>query len=236
MTSAAIPGDPFGVGDDVSRDMASLEELGDAQDYDERAEKTNEKKLGPGGLPMPAFIGIVAFGGFMLLVIIIAVIAKFSGGDGARQAAMRAEAARREAMELAQQAGLRTQVVELQDAVKALQDSQRTLLAEVKKGLASQDVQAVEQRVVRTESALRQLSSDVATVARRVGDSQPFESEMYVRDDLRILSIGNGVARVVDEAGREFTLQRGDRWAGLKVIRIRSDRRQITFSDGSVVS
>lgn len=235
MNRAASPSDPFGVGDDVSNDMAALEELAGADD-DEASEKSPAKKLGPGGIPMPAFIGIVAFGGFMLIVIIIAVVMKVSGGDGARQAAMRAEAARRESMELAQQAGLRTQVVELQEAVKQLQDSQRVLTAELKKGLSSQDVQAVEQRVVRTEGAVRQLSSDVATVARRVGDSQPFESEMYVRDDLRILSIGNGVARVVDEAGREFTLQRGDRWAGLKVIRIRADRRQITFSDGSVVS
>jgi hypothetical protein len=235
MNNAGTPGDPFGVGDAVSNDMAALEGGEAVDDYD-ASDKAPPKKLGPGGIPMPAFIGICAFGAFMLIIIVIAVVLKMSGGDGARQAAMRAEAARREQMELAQQAGLRSQVVELQEAVKALQDSQRLLTAELKKGLANQDVQAVEQRVVRTEGAIRQLSNEVATVARRVGDSQPFESEMYVRDDLRILSIGNGVARVVDEAGREFTLQRGDRWAGLKVIRIRSDRRQITFSDGSVVS
>ena len=233
-SSSSSPIDPFGVGDNVSRDMADLEmqagEVASKEAVDRPA-----RKLGPGGIPMPAVIGIGVFAAFLIIVILIAVIAKVGGGDG-RQVAVRAEAARNEALEAAQQVTLRTQVQELQDAVRVIRDEQLAIAQQLKRGLASQDVQGVEQRVVRTETALRQLGTDVASVVRRVGDSQPFEAQMFVREDIRIVSIGNGIARVVDQSGREFNLQRGDRWDGLRVTKIRADRRQITFSDGSVAS
>lgn len=236
MSNGAIPAiDPFGVGDDVSRDMAALEEQGGDGDVLEPG-VVAQKRLGPGGIPMPAFIGISAFAVFMLVVISVVIIAKMSGGDGGRQAAMRAEEARRTALEASQQGALRAQLEESQSAIKALQDSQTAMSLQLKKALATQDVQAVEQRVGRVETAIRQLGVDVATVTKRIGDSQPFEAEMYARDDLHIVSIGNGIARVVDKSGHEFSLHRGDHWDGLRVLRIRADRRQLIFSDGSVVS
>lgn len=233
MNKAGTEGDPFGVADAVANDLGALS----ADPADSPLEETAapKKKLGPGGLPMPAVIGIGAFAAFMIIVILVVVIAKVSGGDSARQAAMRAQAERLANEEAAKQRGLVDQVRELQDAVRAMQDTQKALDAQVKKAMSSQDIQAVEQRVFKAEAAVRQMSSELASMARRVGDSQPFEADMYVRDDLKLVSIGSGVARVVDASGREFPLQRGDKWDGVRVRQVRSDRRQVTFSDGSVV-
>jgi len=233
MSKAGTEGDPFGVADDVANDLGALGDIEPGGEVEEAA--APKKKLGPGGLPMPAVIGIGAFAAFMIVAILIVVIAKVSGGDSAREVAMRAQAARLANEEAARQRGLVDQVRELQEAVRAVQDTQKSLDAQLKKAMSSQDIQAVEQRVFKAEAAVRQMSTELATVVRRVGESQPFEADMYARDDLKLVSIGSGVARVVDATGREFPLQRGDKWDGVRVLQVRSDRRQVTFSDGSVV-
>lgn len=225
--------DPFGMVDEVSRDMAALE--GAVSEAPVDAVKEPAKKLGPGGIPMPAFIGICAFGGLLVLVIIIAVVVKMNSSGG-RESAMRAEAQRRLDAEAQAKLAAQSEVAELRSAVQAQQDVVKAMNGRLEKILANQDVQVVEQRVTRTEAEVRKLSNDMAAVVRRVGDSQPFEAEMYMREDLRIVSIGGGIARVVDANGKEFSLHRGDRWGGVRVTSIRADRRQITFSDGSVVT
>ncbi len=196
MSKAGTESDPFGVADAVANDLGALDaDPGDGAVDEAGAPK---KKLGPGGLPMPAVIGIGVFAAFMVIVILVVVIAKVSGGDSARQAAMRAQAERLANEEAAKQRGLVDQVRELQDAVRAVQDTQKALDAQIKKAMSNQDIQAVEQRVFKAEASVRQMSSELASVARRVGDSQPFEADMYVRDDLKLVSIGSGVARVLE--------------------------------------
>lgn len=236
--------DPFNpmqnqhVADDVERDLAlemesAPENLGLGHlDDTPISRKSRENTNG-----MPRSLKIVAVvGGLVFSIIIIAAIASFGGRGRANEE--RAEAARRAAAASEVQAAeiMRADIAQQKEVLRNLQLGMKLLQEKVDGGgAAAKDLSALTLRVEGVEKALAGYKNDAESARLRALNTRPFEADMYIRDELRLLSVGNGLARIVDAAGAERTVRRGDKIDGLKVTNIRADRFQVTLSDGSII-
>lgn len=175
--------------------------------------------------------GVVAF---FVLITVITLVVKSTGRGNAERAA---EAQRRAQLvnEERQAGAIRNEVAALQaemEQVKSLLKSQGERLDKLS---GNQDMASVDQRVTEAQRQLQLLGQDMQHLRKVVADQQPLETEMLIRGDVEIVSVGNGLARIRDRNGVERTLRKGDRWDGVRVMSIRADRRQVTLSDGSVI-
>lgn len=238
--------DPFGlggvpdVGTDIESALAEYESEGsgaggvgseDAQDAGASTQAAAKKPL-----PKSLLIGMAVAGVFVLIVIVVAIS---SVSSRMRQNSARADEAQRLAN--AQQEQLKASEMgasqlALQEQVKSMQEAirqQRDQLSKVSGG--SLELSAVQSRLDKVEQGLALTQQQLQDARKRAADDRPFEAEMYIREDARIVSIGNGIARVRMASGDEVTVRRGDKWNGLRVMAIRADRAQVTLSDGSVI-
>lgn len=231
-------GDAFGVAEPelIDRDL-SVADIGDEEEAEpapsarRKSEKSwIEQNLWLVGIGMVLFFVVVGVAAF-------AVQGKTGGGRPAQlppevQAQAAAAAAVADARVSAQ---TQAEIDAIQLKLKQLQGQMADVLQKMEKaGGGTQDVQALYQRTEELRRDVDGTNANLKTLAKRVTDQQSFELEMYLRDDAEIVSIGNGLARLRDRNGAERTLRKGDKWNGLSVISIRSDRRQVTLSDGSV--
>lgn len=240
--SSDVQADAFGMREGIERDTAQQqeqpvqqqpEELVPSAMNPERAADLRPAKAAPYGIPIGAWIGI----GVLILVMVIGIVSLITAkvSSSTRADALKMVSADRDAAETAAVAGVRQDVATQQETIRQLQQQLGALREQASKGAAGQDLSAFDQRIARVELGLKDISRDVSVMAKRYAEGRPFEAELYIRDDLEIVSIGGGLATVKDRAGREFVLRRGDRWGALRVQSIRADRWQVTFSDGSVL-
>lgn len=106
---------------------------------------------------------------------------------------------------------------------------------DVDKKLANTDLSKFNDRLIQIENSLASNASAIKKVASDVANNRPLADHLVVDKSARLLSIGNGIARVRDEYGEEYSLHRGDRWDGKTVTAIRADLRKVFLSNGSVI-
>lgn len=227
--SGAATADAFGVDP-----HAEVFEDQDAP-HGDRTAPVGEPASKRGGLPMVAIVGIGVFVVIMVAIIVTAVAMHMKRKNAAAAADQEQRVAMaQQTAEATESSTLRAEINAIRLSLQAIETQQKTLREQIDMARGAQDAGA-SQRLAAVEQSVRTLQSDVRTVARRAADARPLESDMFRRDDVAIVSIGNGVARVIDTNGQEITLQRGNAFKGLIVREIRADRRQIILSDGSVI-
>ena len=106
---------------------------------------------------------------------------------------------------------------------------------DVDKKLANTDLSKFNDRLIQIENSLASNASAIKKVASDAANNRPLIDHLVVDKSARLLSIGNGIARVRDEYGEEYSLHRGDRWDGKTVTAIRADLRKVFLSNGSVI-
>ncbi len=197
---------------------------------------------GPGGeaakppkkpTPVLLYVGL----GFLLLlacgVVVMVVVSIFSARGEKTKEASRPAAADVRAL-TASDGLLRSEVSTLKESIQVLQDGNQQLRAQLDQVARAQDTRMLEGRVKELETALQKTNSGITGLSRKIADAKPLDADLLTRDDARIVSLGSGVARITQN-DRELVLHRGDRWNGLVVREIRSDRGVVLLSDGSII-
>ena len=186
--------------------------------------------------PFEVNIGVLLGGIVTFVVIILTAIFIINGGknrDSDRRA--RAGSQQTENQYALEMNDLRTSVGALRTELEASRQEFKSYKTLMNQRLADSGSNNIERRIVDGEAALQIVRNEVHTLSRRIADARPLADNLKQEMSARILSIGNGLATVADEEGREHTLRKGDRWNGKRVQAIRPDLQQIILSDGSVI-
>ena len=190
-----------------------------------------------GGMPLPAMIGIGVVG-FLMVGALIAILARVLGGGGSApppKARTSMEAAQTAAEKLAVDE-LGAELASLKTTLAGLQENQQLLNARIEQvARSAQDVQSAERRIEGVEKSVSQVRSSIVTLDRKITDARPLDANLSVRDGVRVMSIGSGLARIIDKGEVERDLHKGDFWSGVRVLEIRADRGLVVLSDGSVI-
>jgi len=178
-------------------------------------------------LPMVGKVGIGAVA-FLFLVIFGTVLSNMLGRSRPQAPA---------ASETVFQQIVKNEISGIKQSIASVQEAQLDLNRKLEQFAVNQprEIEVVTQRVVGVERSMNTLNESLKTLARRAATERSFDFDMMAREDARIVSIGNGVARIVLLNGKEMTLQKGDKFNGLLVRELLSDRRVVVLSDGSVI-
>lgn len=178
-------------------------------------------------LPMVGKIGIGAVA-FLFLVIFGTMLSNTLGRSRPQAPA---------ASETVFQQIVKNEIGGIKQSIASIQEAQLDLNRKLEQFAINQprEIEVVTQRVVGVERSMNTLNESLKTLARRATTERAFDFDMMAREDARIVSIGNGVARIVLPNGKEVTLQKGDKFNGLLVRELLADRRVVVLSDGSVI-
>lgn len=193
----------------------------------------DKKKSTPIPTYVWAILGVVVV---LAIGLIITVFIKVVSANQAKaQNAMRRAQVVESSAENATVNALTTELSGLKAAITALQESNLQLRTQVSQLAQGQDTRAVERRVEVLESNMTKLGTNVTAMVRKVNDAKPMDTDLTSREDVRLVSVGAGVARIADKSEREQVLRKGDRWNGLIVREVRADRGVVVLSDGTII-
>lgn len=196
-----------------------------------------------GGIPVLAWVGIGVLGFVMAIALVIAIIRVINsqgGGQSPKRPPVNSQPVAETPVSPAEKQvtdALMGEVAALKETVYNMQGTQQQLLARLDQiARSAQDAQGIDRKLEAIEKTNQQLRSSMANLDRKVADARPLDADLATREGVRVLSIGAGLARVVDNKSQiERELRKGDRWDGIVVREIRSDRGLVVLSDGTVI-
>ena len=204
---------------------------------DQAASHVSDAKPRRAGLPMVAKIGLGVMCLFLLALIIMVVLNVVQRRTQSQQSVQTQVAVEAAAAELTFQQVVKNEIGSIKQSISVIQDAQAELNKQVAQLATNKprETDGMPQRVLGVERAMGALQDNVKALAKRAVAERPFDVDLAQRDDARIVSIGNGIARVAMANGKEVNLQKGDKFNGLIVRELLSDRRIVVLSDGSVI-
>lgn len=185
------------------------------------------------GLPTPLFFIVV---GFITIGLVILIVAIASAPSKNNQQAQAPSNNRQQEVQLsAEISALQSKVSASLSVAESAGQEVAKLRSDMDKRFATSDTSSLDNRILEVEKSIHEIKSSMNAMRRMIANNRPLSDNMAINPSATIISIGSGVARVRDEYGEEFSLQKGDKWDGTIVMSIRADLRRVILSNGTIL-
>lgn len=180
----------------------------------------------------PLIFVAIGVGVFFLIIVIVLIARSGSKGNSDHLSLQSHQTQNQLTIEVS---SIREQFSILRNDLDKLRIEINSFKKDVDGRFSNTDISKFNDRLNQIENSIASNASAIKKVATEAANKRPLEDYLVIDKSARILSIGNGIARVRDEYGEEFSLQKGDRWDGKTVTSIRADLRKVFLSNGSVI-
>jgi hypothetical protein len=226
--------DMFARGDDFFDDPNTPPLIEGMENEKPKRDESFFSRKGFLGLPNGALIAVGMLIFFVVFTVILLVVKR--GSRPAPQPVPQAVSAPAEQNQLVLElSSIRDQLGQVRAVVDKITVDNANFKAAVEAKLANQEVSALSEQVQTLGKLTDATAAAVQALNKKIVNSRPLADSLAKNSSARLISIGNGMARIRDEYGEEFSLHKGDRWDGSTVSAIRSDLGRVVLSNGSVI-